>query len=102
MKHINEKEYNELLASKKLIVMEYSGATCAPCLVLERELNTIEEDYPNVVFAKVYLTDILEEAVGLGIMTTPTTIIYSNGRASMRFVGANSKQKIKSALDLVK
>lgn len=101
MKYVNAIGYKNLLETKKTILMVYSGATCAPCAALEEQLCRVEDKYKDVVFAKVYIIDILNEAVSLNILSTPTVILYSNGRAASKFYGLNSYKKIIETLDLI-
>ena len=97
LKHINTKEFNEeVLKSKKIVLVDFYADWCGPCQMLSPILEEISEEYD---IYKVNVDKEEELAYKYGIMSIPCVIAFKDGKEVKRSIGFVEKD---SLLELLK
>ncbi|MBQ8425552.1 MAG: thioredoxin [Clostridia bacterium] len=77
---LNNEDFNEVLKSEKLTVVDFSAVWCGPCRMMEPVLEEASEKLSN--FCNFYKVDIDQNedlASKYNIMYVPTFIVMKNG-----------------------
>ncbi len=93
MKIVNEKEFNETIASGYTVVDFYAD-WCGPCKMLGPIIEQVSEQFPNVDFIKVNVDQESNLARQYGIMSIPSVFFFKDGQKAGGFVGYNGPEKI--------
>lgn len=93
MKHINEKEFYELI-NEELVLIDFYADWCGPCKMLGPQLEELNKE--NIVsIYKVNVDENQSLAKNLGVMSIPTLMIYKKGRQIASKLGFMPKEEIK-------
>lgn len=85
---------NEDFARENLVLVDFWAPWCGPCRMLAPVIEELAEEVNNVTFGKMNIDDNMEMAIGLGIASIPTLILFKNGVAAERMIGVQSKNAI--------
>ena len=87
--------FDGLLESEKLVIVDFWATWCGPCRMLSPLLDEVEEEMADkIVVVKVNVDDAREIAMRYRIMSIPTLIFFKNGRMVDRSVGAMPKNML--------
>jgi len=90
----------EVLKSSVPVLVDFWAQWCGPCLMLAPTIDELAEAYEGR--AKVGKVDV-DQAAGLasqfGIQNIPTVVLFHQGQAVERIVGAKHKRDYQTALD---
>lgn len=89
----------ENLSKNKLTLVDFWATWCGPCRMLSPIVDELAAETPDVVFAKVDVDQNAEVAMGLGINSVPTLILFKDGKAVERSIGVRPKADIKRMID---
>ena len=100
-------EYVKVYTSEDLKPDKLSGLTlvdfwatwCGPCRMVAPIVEELASETPDVTFAKVDVDENPDVAMGLGITSIPTLMLFKNGKLVDRLIGARPKQDIKQMID---
>ena len=87
-------ELNNILTDNKKVLVKIGASWCAPCKMVEKTLEDLEESYPDVVFLKVDCDEADEIVESLDIMSVPVLLYYTDGIVERRNTGSMSKEQI--------
>ena len=90
---------SEKLAQNKLTLVDFWATWCGPCRMLSPIVEELAAETPDVVFAKVDVDQNPELAMGLGINSVPTLILFKDGQMVDRSIGVRPKADIKRMID---
>ncbi len=100
LKHLNEKEFEELVKnSQKTVLVDFFATWCGPCKMLAPVLEGVQDEVGDS--AQIYKVDIdecMDLAKSFGIMSVPTMIVFKDGQEVNRLVGLRPKNLILEAL----
>lgn len=100
MKEITlQKELDEITSENKKVLVKIGAPWCAPCKMLEKILDDIEESYPEVSFVKVDCDEADEIVENLSIMSVPVLLYYVDGIIEWRGTGLITKEQITKILN---
>ncbi len=100
MKEISEeKEFDSLMKSSTLVLVDFYADWCLPCQALKPILEKIEKEYKNVKMAKVNIEKNKELASKFSIMSIPTLILFKNGKEIDRIIGLMPENAIREWLE---
>lgn len=78
--HPNEFEFNELLNREKLVLVDFFATWCAPCMLLNPQIEKLAKEFEGKV--KIIKVDIDKEksiAARYGIQSIPNLMLFKDG-----------------------
>ncbi len=97
---ITEKEFDRVINVKdKLLVLDFWATWCGPCRMLAPVLQTVETEYPDVVFGKINVDEEETLARRFGIVSIPTLVFMKNGVTVKKSVGYIDADELRALID---
>ena len=94
-KFTTENFSTEVLASDKVVLVDFYADWCGPCRMVAPVVEQIAEEYADrAVVGKLNVDENEEIAVRYGVMSIPTLIAFKNGEVAGKLVGVQSKEVI--------
>ncbi len=85
----------EVIEATLPVLVDFWAPWCAPCLMIAPILEDVAAEYKGrLKVAKVNVDENPRLASRFGIMSIPTLILFKDGKAVERLVGALSKKKL--------
>lgn len=95
LKHVNENNFEEeVLNSKKAVLVDFFATWCGPCQMLGPVLERIGNSRADFDIAKVDVDQSQELAFKYGIEVVPTMLIFKNGQVMNTLEGFRSESEI--------
>lgn len=88
---LNDSEFNDLLSTQRLIVVDFTATWCYPCSRIAPIFEQLSEKYPQATFLKVDVDVCQEIAIAHDVTSMPTFIFYKSGKIIDCMGGANSQ-----------
>ena len=89
----------ENLKGKGLVLVDLWAAWCGPCRMLAPVVEELSEELKGkVIVGKLNIGEYTEFAIGMGVMSIPTLILFKDGEEAGRMIGVQPKQAI---LDMI-
>lgn len=85
----NHQELNEILKEGKKVLLDVYGTFCGPCKVLLPKLETLEKEYPNIVFLKMDVQKNMTFVNEKKINSVPTVLIFNGEELINRSTGVH-------------
>ena len=99
MKVVNEKEFNDIIKSKKVVLVDFFATWCGPCRMLAPIVEKISNEMPDKFdFYKVNVDEESSLAAQFGIMSIPTLLVFKNGEMVEQSVGVKGESQLKAML----
>ena len=87
--------YEENLKNKGLVLVDFWAEWCGPCRMLAPTVEELAVELKGqVTVGKLNIDDYTDFAIGLGVMSIPTLILFKDGVEVGRLVGVQPKQAI--------
>ena len=100
MKHLKTAEFDSVMESAPLAMVDFWAEWCGPCKMLSPAIEALAARYEgSVLVAKVNVDEEPELARRFGIMSIPTVVFLKNGREFDRKVGVMPQQAFIDILD---
>src|SRR5574344_2209101 len=97
---ITDATLEEVLATDKLVIIDFWAEWCGPCKMIGPIIEQIGEEYKDkVVVGKVDVDDNDEAAAKYGIRNIPTVLFIKNGEVVDKVVGAGPKKLFTDKID---
>jgi len=95
LKNSNEKEFRQLIAEEKPVLVEFWAPWCVYCRRIAPALSKVAEQYESALeVVQINIDDEGALAQSEQIEVVPTLIIYQKGQALGSIVAPESKAKI--------
>lgn len=89
----------EVLKSQKPVIVDFWATWCGPCQMQLPIIDALAEEKPDIKICKVNVDEQQELAAEYGVMSIPTLMVFSDGKAVATEVGVQSKEQLISMLD---
>lgn len=91
---------SEVLEADVPVVVDLWAEWCGPCHMVSPVLEELAEEYDERVrFAKIDVDSNSSIAVQFGIMSIPTVMLFKDGEAVDKMIGARGKGDYKAWID---
>ena len=94
--------YDELMSSigTYKCMLKISTPWCGPCKVVKKNIESIENEYPDVSFIDIDADDCDDKIIeDFGIRGVPVVILYNQGEEIDRTVGLQTVEQLKNRLN---
>ena len=89
----------EVLRSDKPTLVDFWAPWCGPCQLMGPVIDELATEMTTVKIGKVNVDENPATAGAYGIMSIPTIKVFKAGQVVKEFIGAQSKDKLKSELE---
>ncbi len=99
MKVVNEKEFNDSIATG-VVLVDFYADWCGPCKMLAPVLEDIAKEYQsnlNVIKVDVDVEGSLAQKYG--VMSIPTLVLFKDGKPVGQTMGFQAKPMLKKFLE---
>ena len=99
MKEINEGDFASVTGSGTVLI-DFSAEWCGPCKAMMPVLQKLSTDYNGKM--AIYSVDIDKDpnlAARHGVMSVPTFLLFKDGTAVERVVGAVPERELRKRID---
>ena len=99
--HISDSDFDEkVIRSATPVLVDFWAEWCGPCRIIGPVLEDLAPEYKGrLAIAKINVDDNRETATRDGVSGIPTLILFKEGEAVDRQVGALPKPKLKEWID---
>ena len=84
----------EVLESKKPVLVDFWATWCGPCQMLNPILEEISKEQDEVKIGKINVDEQEELAIEYRIMNIPAMILFKDGKPVKSMVGYHEKEEI--------
>ncbi len=92
---VEEKEFDEAIASKPTVLVDFYATWCPPCKMLAPVLEKVAQKVnDNYLIVKVNIDESEKLAKKFGIMAVPTMVFLSEGEERTRITGYRQEKDI--------
>lgn len=97
VRELSAADFDDAISSGKTVV-DFFATWCGPCKMMAPVLADASEKYTDIKFCKVDVDKDGELAARYGIMSVPTLLVFKDGEAVQRSVGAVSGEELAQLL----
>ena len=95
----DKNEFEQLLASNKLVVADYTATWCGPCRVVAPLIDKLAGEYDDrATVVKIDIDKNPEAAKKHGIRSIPAVLIFKDGEVAESFFGSQPYETYSNAV----
>ena len=91
----------EVIESETPVLVDFWASWCGPCRVVAPVLEEIAAERPDLRIVKLNVDDNQQTAAAFDVLSIPTMILFKNGQAAKKIVGAYPKRKLEAEIEPV-
>lgn len=96
----NTKEFDDLLAKEKFVLVDFWATWCAPCRMIAPVIEKLADQYDGkIAVAKVDVDSNQELSIRYGIQSIPTVILFKEGKVAAKEIGVKPLNSFTKMLD---
>ncbi len=100
LKITQENFENEVLKSKKTVIVDFYADWCEPCKMQSPIIDKMEEEQSdNIKVGKVNVDENQDLALEYDVMSIPTILVIKNGKVTKQFIGLTDKNQLLDAIN---
>lgn len=100
MQTITDTNFKDILASSKVVLVDFWAAWCGPCRMLSPIVDDVAEAYAGrIEVAKCNVDDQEDIAAEYGIRSIPTLLFFKDGQLADKTIGLVGKAEIESKIN---
>lgn len=99
MVKITDENYESVVKSDKLVIIDFYADWCLPCKTLAMTLENIEKDNSNITIGKVDVDEAIETSKLHSIRNVPTLLFIKNGEVITKKTGSIPQSAIQYEID---
>ena len=73
---LTKANFNDTINNNDVVIVDFWAPWCGPCRMFAPTFETVSEQYPHVVFAKLNTEDQQELAASFNIRSIPTLMVF--------------------------
>jgi thioredoxin 1 len=102
VKTLTDATFDAELAANPALIVDFWAPWCGPCRMVGPVIEEIAEEHEGkVAVGKLNVDENPGVASKFGIMSIPTIILFKDGQASKKVIGARSKADLEREFELV-
>jgi len=95
---ISEREFEETINSKNIVVIDFFAEWCMPCLMMAPVIEELASKIPAVRFAKVNVDENQGLSQKFKISSIPCLIVFKEGKEIDKIIGALSEEALEEKI----
>lgn len=88
MKQLSEKDFDKVINSSELVMVDFYADWCGPCKMLPPIMKNLSDKFSDISFYKADVDVEIGLATKFGISSIPTVILFKNKIAVEKVTGA--------------
>lgn len=86
--------FEELIKQNRVVIIQYGSHSCSPCHALRQNVESWEQDHPDVLTVHICIDDHIQLAIQQGVLSVPTIAVYIEGREVIKETGTVNLDKV--------
>ena len=99
MVKITDENYNDIVKSDKLVIIDFYAEWCGPCKSLAITLDKIAENNAGITIGKADVDEVIEISKINAIRNVPTLLFIKNGEILSKKSGSIPQSAIQAEID---
>lgn len=96
---IEQSNFDELLTTGKLVVVDFWATWCGPCKRIAPDIEALAEQYKDqVIVGKCDVEENEDLAIRFGVISIPTVLFIKDGEVKDKTVGAVPKAQLEAKI----
>jgi len=97
---ISKENFKEVVGKQGIVLLDWWASWCGPCRVVGPVLEEIAGERDDLRVVKLNVDENQQTAASFQVLSIPTMILFRNGQAEKKIIGAFPKKKIIEQLEL--
>jgi thioredoxin 1 len=89
----------EVIESDKPVLVDFWAPWCGPCRVVAPVLEEIAAERDDLRIVKLNVDENQQTAASFDVLSIPTMILFKNGQAAKKVIGAYPKKRLEAELE---
>lgn len=95
----SQEEFDNLIKTNNNVIADFWATWCGPCKMIAPMIERLNEELPDVTFAKINIDEVLDIPEKYNVRGIPTLIKFKDGNLDSLRVGALSFKSMKEWIE---